>query len=124
MCLSEKNKTLSFSTSAHFSEGEAMWPAGLGCGVQEKLHIFIFKHAGEQVWSEACRLGQNSYLAKRSWNTELIASGESRFNDRAVGERLCLMKQDNTTITNGQQDRAVRTSVVENYRQNGMIEEC
>lgn len=116
VCLTEKNKTLSFSTSAHFSEGEAMWPAGLGCGVQEKLHIFIFKHAGEQVWSEACRLGQNSYLAKRSWNTELIASGESSFNDSAVGERLCLMKQDNTTITNGQRDRAVRTSVMGNYR--------
>lgn len=85
VCVSEKNKTLSFSTSAHFSEGEAMWPARLGHGVQEKLHIFIFKHAGEQVWSEACRLGQNSYLAKRSWNTELIASGEGSFNDRAVG---------------------------------------
>jgi len=86
-----------------------MWPTGLDRGVQEKLHIFIFKHAGEQVWSEACRLGQNSYLAKRSWNTELIASGESRFNDRAVGERLGLMKQDNTTITKCQQDRAVQS---------------
>ncbi len=58
VCLSEKNKTLSFSTSAHFLWGEAMWPAGFGCGVQEKLHIFIFKHAGEQVWSEACRLAK------------------------------------------------------------------
>lgn len=74
-----------------------MWPVGLGCCVQEKLHIFIFKHAEEQVWSEVYWPGQNSYLAKRSWNTGLIASGENCFNDRTVGEGLT--NQDKTTIT-------------------------